>query len=734
MIQDRYPTVFVNAKDQAFQADFTMFMPLDFEISDDYGFSKVSLQYRFTKSSEENKVSEEYSTLDIKVEARTLLQHKGLEIDLMSLGMEEGDMLEYFVKVWDNDMVSGPKSSTSAVFKVNFPSLNEKYEEVESQQDKLEKEMESLVKDAAEIQKGIEKFQDKLLDQKTLSFDDKKELQKLVEKHQSMQTRMEEARKEFKEHKENLQNNQMVTQQTMEKYEKLNELMDKLNNKELNEYMEKLRKEMEKMNPSELKQMMEKMEMNQEDLENALERTLELLKQLEVQQKSEEILQKLDNLQKKQDMLNEKLENTEKKDDQKMNELGEKQNELSKEMGDIKKDLDQLNDMKKETGTPDGEKMDDLKQDAGDTQEQMKDAGEQIQQQDKKSGSQSQKNSSQKMQEMKDQLSSMMQQGQNQQDEQNMEDLRDLLENLLKLSFKQEDLRDEMRTIKANDPQLFAKEVEQKQLLDDMMMVKDSLDELAKRVFQIEKFVTDESNKIVGAMKEAGTALDNKYVPMVTENQHEAMTSINNLANMLTDVMQQMQEQMQQNKKGGQSQCQKPGGGRPNMMNISKQQGQLNNMMQQMMQQGQGTDPKKLAEMAKMQEMIRQQLKEAHEKIKNGEGGSLGDMGKVMQDMKDTEDELQNQILTERTLKRQQLIMQRLLDSMKAVREKEEYEERRESNTGNEKEKKAPDQLELEEYRNRLRQELLKSNQLEYSTDFIILIEKYFKLLENANE
>jgi hypothetical protein len=139
--------------------------------------------------------------------------------------------------------------------------------------------------------------------------------------------------------------------------------------------------------------------------------------------------------------------------------------------------------------------------------------------------------------------------------------------------------------------------------------------------------------------------------------------------------------------------------------------------------------------MAKMQEMIRQQLKEAHEQIQNGgEKGGLGDMGKIMQDMKDTEDELNNHILTERTLKRQQQIMNRLLDSQKAVREKEELEERRESNTGFDKEKKSPDQLELEEYKNRIRQELLKSNQLEYSTDFIILIEKYFKLLENANE
>ena len=66
---------------------------------------------------------------------------------------------------------------------------------------------------------------------------------------------------------------------------------------------------------------------------------MELMKQLEAQQKSEEIVQKLDNMQKKQDMLNEKLENGNKKDDQQNQDIADKQKELSKEMDGVKKDL-----------------------------------------------------------------------------------------------------------------------------------------------------------------------------------------------------------------------------------------------------------------------------------------------------------------------------------------------------------------------------------------------------------
>lgn len=730
--QDRYPSVYVNAEAQEFIADFTMFMPLDFEISDDYGFTGLSLYYRFTKSDAENKVSLDYQKVDLKVAPKELLQEKSLEVDLMTLGMEEGDMVDYYVKVWDNDFIAGPKSSNSSVFRINYPSINEKFEEVAETQENIEKELEELVKDVEDIKKTLDKFQNKMLDQKNLSYDDKKELQQMAEKHESVQERIEQMQEKFEENMEKLQNNEMISENTLQKYEQLNQLMEKLNNEKLNEYMEKMKEQMDKMNPQQMKDMMEEMEFNEEDLEKALERTMELLKQLEVQQKAEELMQKLENLQQKQDLLNEKTNEAKKNDKEEMEKLAEKQEQLSKEMEDIQKDLDELGDMKKDTETPDEGKMDEMKQDAQDAGEEMNNAGEKMQQQKKDDADQSQKNASEKMEEMQEALQQMMSQSQQQQDEQNMEDLRDLLENLLRLSFRQEDLRDEVKGLRANDPQLFAKEVEQKQMLDDMYMVKDSLDELAKRVFQIEKFVTDESNEIIQSMKNAGRAMDNKQLPMTTENQHQSMTSINNLANMLTDVMEQMQQQMQ-NQKGGMSMCKKPGGAKPNMQQIGKQQGQLNNMLQQMMN-GEGTDPKKLAEMGKMQEMIRKQLKEAHDKIGEGEDGMLGDMGKIMQDMKDTEDELKNKILTEATLKRQSRIMQRLLDSMKSVREKNQYEQKRKSKTAEEEDRVSPDKLELEEYKNRLRQEMLKSNQLEYSSDFIILIEKYFKLLENSNE
>ena len=193
-----------------------------------------------------------------------------------------------------------------------------------------------------------------------------------------------------------------------------------------------------------------------------------------------------------------------------------------------------------------------------------------------------------------------------------------------------------------------------------------------------------------------------------------------------------MQQQMKSNKPG-QGMCNKPGGKKPNMKGIGEQQKELNGQMQKMMEKGKGMSPSELAKMAAKQEAIRKQLKDAHEQIKKEGGKALGDMGSVLKDMKDTEEELKRKELTRETMMRQQQILNRLLDATRSVREKNEWDNKRKSNTGNQLDRKSPEELTKEEYQELLRREMLKSNQLEYSEDFILLIEKYYKLLETGS-
>jgi hypothetical protein len=333
---------------------------------------------------------------------------------------------------------------------------------------------------------------------------------------------------------------------------------------------------------------------------------------------------------------------------------------------------------------------------------------------------------------MKKQISEMMQEEESDETAENYETLRNLLKNLLKLSFNQEELRDKTKKLRYNDPLLKKYLAEQKKLRDNMEMVKDSLFELAKRVFQIKKYVTDEVGIINMHMDNSIKFMSTLQVPNANNSQHYVMTSLNNLANMLTESLDQMQQQMkaQQNQKGGGGACKRPGGNNPSMQGLAKQQSKLNQMIQDMFNQG-GQDPSKLEQMAKEQESIRLGLKQMYEKISKeiGEKGGLGNISKIMQDMQETEKELLNKQITAELLKRQQQILSRMLDYDKSIRQRD-LDNKRQSKTGTDKFRSSPTNTYDSNPQNFMNKENLIKNKLIYTKNYQNIIDNYFNSIK----
>ncbi len=197
-----------------------------------------------------------------------------------------------------------------------------------------------------------------------------------------------------------------------------------------------------------------------------------------------------------------------------------------------------------------------------------------------------------------------------------------------------------------------------------------------------------------------------RQTPMASARQQYVMTSVNNLALLFDEALQQMQQQMR-SQKPGQGSCDKPGGmgsPKPSMSNIKKMQDQLSKQLEQMkkamekgnmpggkkpgeqkgMGIGMGGMSESLAKMAAEQAKIREELN----KLKK-EGGTPGldGMSKLMEE---NETDIVNKRITQETINRQQEILTRLLESEKAERERE-WDEKRESNEGEIKNKSNPE-------------------------------------------
>lgn len=721
---DRHPTVLIRSPDVEYKIGVNGTLPLDYELGDDYGLSKAELYYRFKKSNDANKVSENWEllTLPYDRDLRNRLFH--MDIDFGMLGIQTGDEVEYYVKVWDNDQVSGSKASQSMFYKIVNPSLDQLYSDADQKADEISKELEEISKEAEKINKDYKKFQEKLIEKKSLDFEDKKQLKNIMERQNQMNQSLDQIQNKLDKNRQMQKENNLLTPETLKKLEQLQKLVNDIKSPELNEFLKKMQEQMEKMRPEELKKEMEQSKLDREQLQKDIERAMEMFKQFKAEQKAEELMKKLDNLKARQDALNEQTEKKNTKEEEAK--LKEKQDELNKEMEKLKEGLEELKDLKQQTETPQTDEMKQLDQKQQDAQQNMQKASDNMQQGKAGKASESQKDASKKMKEMMDQLDSMQSAAASEQDAENLEDLRDILENLIKISFDQEDLRDRMRKTRPNDPQMNQRAQDQRKIRDDMSMLRDSLYALASRVPDISKFVTDEVKTIQKSIDRSIDYIGDRNLGMAGNDQQMAMTSMNNLANMLSDAMENMMQQMK--KKGqpmSQSLCKKPGGNKPNMMKLGMQQKELNQRMQDLMKLGK-MDPKQLGRMAAEQELIRQQMKEAEELLKEEGKPGMGNLDKVKEDMEKTEQELINNTITQETLLRQQKILNRMLDATKSVRERD-MEERRESKTGEEQQRVSPSELTEKQKQELLRYELLRSLETEYNPYIKIMIERYFQ-------
>tara|TARA_B100000902_G_C27288595_1_gene905833 strand:- start:1118 stop:2251 length:1134 start_codon:yes stop_codon:yes gene_type:complete len=322
----------------------------------------------------------------------------------------------------------------------------------------------------------------------------------------------------------------------------------------------------------------------------------------------------------------------------------------------------------------------------------------------------SQEDAQDALEEIQQQLESFQEQQAQEQASENLEDMRQILENLIDLSHHQERLMQGLKTTKARDPKFVDLAKGQKDIIDDTKVVEDSILALSKRMPELSSKLNNEINSIKNNMY---IALDNmtnqrpnqekKHLETTLVKQQLSMTSLNNLAILFDSMIQQAQKQANSKMKGN-GKCDKPGSGKgskPSARSMKQAQDQLNKQLEKMRKamkkdgnakgQKPGQKPssggsdgisKELAKMAAQQAAIRQELRKLSQSL-NEEGGKPGSGLKELEKlMEQTEEDILYRNLTQETMRRQQKIMTKLLDSEKADRERD-MEEKRESKSNN---------------------------------------------------
>ena len=707
---DEFPKIEVE-----FLADTSLhkFVVITGSIQDDYGFNSLYLV---------TELGDKKIRRPISIDKKTKNQQFYTEWLADPSGISAGQEITIYMMVADNDKPKGFKTSKSQVFQFRKPNLSEISNIIDKKTKGTEKQFDKSLSEMKQLREKLDELSDRLKSQKNTGWQEEKLIEESLEKRKALENMLKEL---HQKHKDLLKANQNIEQsdELKEKAEKLNELMDNLMDPETKKLFEELKKLLqEKGKTNEIRDKLDQIKRQENRMIKDLKRTKELFKRLKMETGLELLSQQLDSLSSEQiDLSKENIDSP----------SLQKQQEINKDFDGLAKDLKKLEELNQELKRP--EPLDDFAPDEKQIRQELDNSKEQMELGDKSKAKKSQQDAAKSMQQMSKKMQKMQAGMEMEAIQENIEQLRKILDDLVRLSYEQETLLKDFKTVNSSDPRFITLSQDQIKLKEDLVIIKDSLLALAGRVVQLSSFITKEIEEIDHHLAGSVEQIKERQRGRALSHQQFSMTSMNNLALLLNDVLQNMQMSMSEA-------MGKPSKGKPKdmpMPSLGEMQKKLGDQISELGKDGKSGEKlsEELARMAAEQEMIRQQLQQMQEDLHGQFGGKemSDNLSKAIKLMEDNEIDLVNKRISKQLIQRQKEITTRMLEAEEALREQEKEPER-EGETGKQKSRTFPPNYE-EYLKTRKKEiELLRSVPLELKPFYKKEVNDYFRRLSEDNK
>lgn len=745
VIKDAYPQIDANERKDSMSSAIRFFKG---NISDDYGLTNLVFHY------------------DI-ISTNGHLRHKSINVvnlsgtsfafnyahDFRQDSLKTEDVIEYYFQVYDNDGVNGSKSTKSQTFIYKLPSTEELIEKRNETIDHSRDELKDMINKVDKLNKNVEELRKETLYSKSNPWENLNKIKNLQQDRQVLQNQLQQMQNNLNESLDEKSSLQKMDPDLKAKYDMLQQLLNKVMDKDMEELLNELSKLLEKNDKYRLDDKFNKLDQKTQDINNQLDRSLELLKRTQVNELLEDVKENLKNLATEQLNLKDKEDNKSIENKK----AKEEQDEINDKFDQLKEDFEKLKELNKDLNRPyELQQFDNSKDDISDD---LINSSDKLGKNQTNSAQKSQQSAADKMQQMSSSMDAMQQQAQQQQDSEDMKLIRFILKDLISSSIEQELYINKLDRLDFNDPMFGYYGRKQSELNKKVQPLLDSLLVIAKRQPQTASFIDKEMSTIKNSQPSVISAFSNRNRNSAQIHSQFLMTSYNNLALLLNESLQQMQSQMQSQTQGGSGQCDKPGSGKDGKPGSKGQQsgagsGDMKEMLKKQLEQlknsmkpggqkpgnqgdngkspgtegqpGQGGMPSsQLAKMIAEQRMLRQQLEQMRQ-LMNGDGSGNGNqLNPIIKDLeKQEEDLLHNQIGRDQ-INRQQDILTRMLESDKALKQRG-FENKRQSEVG--KSYNYSNQNRIDEYnREKLHQlELFKTIDPNYSKYYKDKASEYF--------
>ena len=697
---------------------------IGFVASDDYGVSRAAIYYRKNGDAEFKRIGvglgEDRGSKELAAAYRW---------DLSDITLFPGNYVEFFVQVADNNVVTGPGIAKSRLFQISMPTMAELYDNIKEEDAKRTDMMEEALRQSEEFHERLEKIKREFIKTEQMEWAQKKDVDRANEQRQAVEEKIEEIKQSLDETMRELAENEMTSQEIGEKMEEIRKLLEDLDSEKLREHMDALREAIEKMDLQEIREALENLDMDAEKMLEKLQRTAELLKQIQKEQQMEELVRKSKDLMDEQKSLNEETEESSESDAEQMEDLAKKQDELVKKAGDLqdsiektesKMDDPQVSEQLREMSEQLDEKKDGASKD-------MKKASEALQDQQKSQAMEEQQKAMDKMISLFQKASKAQESMQQNQGQKLAVNLQKFARQTLELSFRQEKLTADLRDGGVGEQPVDFRSLTQKQMsyLKATEKVADGVMEMSGQSLAVSPQLMAALGATIERMQSSVLFLEQNKPFMSTAHANNAIESLNEATiEMLKSakqcsagspngsgqsMAQQMMEQLI-----------------PNQQSILQQTREM--MQMQMMQEAMAQERQaQLDRLAGQQRSMQEIAKQIQESMKEEREG-LGRLDRVIEEMEAVARSLESGRLDSNLVNKEQRILSRLLDAERSIHTRD-YEQKRQSVTAEEMFSRSLGTRPDAPASQSLREEIRRAMQLKAPSEFEDLIKLYFRAL-----
>jgi len=726
IIRDTKPQVFVANPQNEFSIDDSRIIEIDMQIIDDYGFNGSWIEYKIIKPSYLSQDSSIYKYTINNLEKNLKAQRIVNMWDISNHFLAPDDKIEFFIFVADNNNVTGPSIAKLGPFIGDVPSLDDLFENISSLENEMIDEIEEITLSVDEVYDLVDELEKELLKSEEVTWEQEQKIIESSDKIDEILNDIESINEMLQNIQEEAENNDLFNQDLIDKFNEFQELLDSIMTSEMLESLNKLKDMMSKMSTKQMLNEIQNLKQDISMLEQQLDRFIELFQLAMAEQALDEFIKMIEEMISQQIDISNDLIN----DEVDFDNLSIRENNQISNYKDLEKSIDSgIKNIEKFSSRAaqllkdllDGEitekTKNDMQKTKGFIEENIADksffASEDV--------IEDLNTLLNEVNDIKNLFNSKMV------DQMTIEFI-NLIKSIELISFDQELLSGKLNEFPSYSSEIKNIAFSQYLIKDKIIRFIEQLIHVSNKTLHIPPGINSSIGSAQLSIQKSIALMEQKNIKKeLRDEQSKAIKSINETAYILLSSLNKMQSSMSAS--GMESYLEELAKMAEGQQKVNQGSKQCNNPGFMPGVGGSSIQEELMKRLQREQEALRKQLGEMLSDMP-GEQGS-GGLSKALEDMEEVINDFKRKKITRETISRQGKILSRMLDSQKSLKQKD-YNEKRKSKTAESIIYDGPLSLPADkgERQTLLTIALQEALEQEYSTDYQIILKKYFKYLE----